>query len=103
MSFSEGSTGVQDLVPVVSSILSAMFSGHTSLRVHAAPLFVLGLKSADSAHLSHLLSLSSQLKAGRQDAVRRREEVSDECSSGVVRVVQEAPGHTWCVFSVCRG
>ena len=27
--------------------------------------------------------------------------MSDECSSGGVRVVQEAQAITWCVFSVC--
>ena len=47
-------------------------------------------------HLSH----SSQDKAERQGVIRRWQEVSDECGSGVVRVVQEAqsiPG----VCSLC--
>ena len=52
--------------------------------------------------LSHLLSHSSQLKAQAQGRIELRQKVSDECSSGVVRVVHEAhsiPG----VCSLCAG
>ena len=51
---------------------------------------------AASPSLSH----SSQNKAERQRWIHRRQVVSDECGSGVVRVVQEAqsiPG----VCSLC--
>ena len=51
---------------------------------------------AASPSLSH----SSQDKAVRQWKIQREQEVSDECGSGVVRVVQEAqsiPG----VCSLC--
>jgi len=44
------------------------------------------------------LSLSSQDKAVYQREMRRREEVSDECSSGVVRVVPSP--HLMCVLCV---
>ena len=44
------------------------------------------------------LSLSSQSKAVYQRWVREREEVSDECSSGVVRVVPSP--HLMCVLCV---
>ena len=53
---------------------------------------------AASPSLSH----SSQDKAGRQGLIESSQEVSDECGSGVVRVVQEAqsiPG----VCSLCAG
>ena len=53
---------------------------------------------AASPSLSH----SSQDKAERQRQIQRSQEVSDECGSGVVRVVQEAqsiPG----VCSLCAG
>ena len=53
---------------------------------------------AASPSLSH----SSQDKAGKQWRIQRLQEVSDECGSGVVRVVQEAqsiPG----VCSLCAG
>ena len=53
---------------------------------------------AASPSLSH----SSQEKAWRQDRIEYDQMVSDECSSGVVRVVQEAqsiPG----VCSLCAG
>ena len=53
---------------------------------------------AASPSLSH----SSQDKAWRQREIQREQEVSDECGSGVVRVVQEAqsiPG----VCSLCAG
>ena len=52
--------------------------------------------------LSHLLSHSSQDKAVAQRMIEARQQVSDECSSGVVRVVHEAhsiPG----VCSLCAG
>ena len=52
--------------------------------------------------LSHLLSHSSQSKARAQGLIELRQKVSDECSSGVVRVVHEAhsiPG----VCSLCAG
>ena len=52
--------------------------------------------------LSHLLSHSSQSKAGTQGLIEDYQRVSDECSSGVVRVVHEAhsiPG----VCSLCAG
>ena len=48
------------------------------------------------------LSHSSQDKEVNQKAIKIREEVSDECSSGVMRV-----GHVdhsipeWCMFFVC--
>ena len=48
------------------------------------------------------LSHSSQEKAEQQGRIEDFQEVSDECSSGVVRVVQEAqsiPG----VCSLCAG
>ena len=51
---------------------------------------------AASPSLSH----SSQDKAGKQRWIQHYQEVSDECGSGVVRVVQEAqsiPG----VCSLC--
>ena len=50
--------------------------------------------------LSHLLSHSSQDKAVVQGWIEAHQRVSDECSSGVVRVVHEAhsiPG----VCSLC--
>ena len=50
--------------------------------------------------LLHLLSLSSQEKAERQRVIKYFEEVSDECSSGMMRVVHVAhsiPG----VCSLC--
>ena len=50
--------------------------------------------------LSHLLSHSSQSKAQAQGRIEFYQQVSDECSSGVVRVVHEAhsiPG----VCSLC--
>ena len=50
--------------------------------------------------LSHLLSHSSQDKARAQRLIEDYQQVSDECSSGVVRVVHEAhsiPG----VCSLC--
>ena len=53
---------------------------------------------AASPSLSH----SSQNKRGRQGWIRDCQRVSDECGSGVVRVVQEAqsiPG----VCSLCAG
>ena len=53
---------------------------------------------AASPSLSH----SSQDKAERQRWIQHHQEVSDECGSGVVRVVQEAqsiPG----VCSLCAG
>ena len=53
---------------------------------------------AASPSLSH----SSQGKAVRQGGIKANQEVSGECGSGVVRVVQEAqsiPG----VFSLCAG
>ena len=53
---------------------------------------------AASPSLSH----SSQDKAWMQGEIQRYQEVSDECGSGVVRVVQEAqsiPG----VCSLCAG
>ena len=53
---------------------------------------------AASPSLSH----SSQEKAGRQGGIEASQRVSDECGSGVVRVVQEAqsiPG----VCSLCAG
>ena len=53
---------------------------------------------AASPSLSH----SSQGKAVEQRVIQRCQEVSDECGSGVVRVVQEAqsiPG----VCSLCAG
>ena len=53
---------------------------------------------AASPSLSH----SSQDKAWRQEAIEDYQRVSDECGSGVVRVVQEAqsiPG----VCSLCAG
>ena len=53
---------------------------------------------AASPSLSH----SSQDKAGKQGLIQWCHEVSDECGSGVVRVVQEAqsiPG----VCSLCAG
>ena len=53
---------------------------------------------AASPSLSH----SSQEKAAWQRLIESRQEVSDECGSGVVRVVQEAqsiPG----VCSLCAG
>ena len=46
------------------------------------------------------LSLFSQYKEGKQWRIQREQGVSDECGSGVVRVVQEAqsiPG----VCSLC--
>ena len=46
------------------------------------------------------LSHSSQNNEDIQKWIKEREEVSDECSSGVMRV-----GHvdySWCVFFVCR-
>ena len=52
--------------------------------------------------LSHLLSHSSQSKADAQMMIEAHQRVSDECSSGVVRVVHEAhsiPG----VCSLCAG
>ena len=52
--------------------------------------------------LSHLLSHSSQDKAWAQEWIEAYQHVSDECSSGVVRVVHEAhsiPG----VCSLCAG
>ena len=52
--------------------------------------------------LSHLLSHSSQDKAWWQEEIEGYQRVSDECSSGVVRVVCEAhsiPG----VCSLCAG
>ena len=51
---------------------------------------------------SSSLSNSSQVKAGKQWWIEWRQGVSDECGSGVVRVVQEAqsiPG----VCSLCAG
>ena len=53
---------------------------------------------AASPSLSH----SSQEKALQQRVIENRQKVSDECGSGVVRVVQEAqsiPG----VCSLCAG
>ena len=53
---------------------------------------------AASPSLSH----SSQGKARKQRLIQDHQEVSDECGSGVVRVVQEAqsiPG----VCSLCAG
>ena len=53
---------------------------------------------AASPSLSH----SSQDKAWRQSMIQHHQGVSDECGSGVVRVVQEAqsiPG----VCSLCAG
>ena len=50
--------------------------------------------------LLHLLSLSSQVKSGYQRGIKYYEEVSDECSSGMMRVVHVAhsiPG----VCSLC--
>ena len=50
--------------------------------------------------LLHLLSLSSQEKARCQRMIKTYEEVSDECSSGMMRVVHVAhsiPG----VCSLC--
>ena len=41
---------------------------------------------AASPSLSH----SSQVNAWRQEDIESRQRVSDECGSGVVRVVQEA-------------
>ena len=52
------------------------------------------------AWLPHLLSLSSQDKAENQGWIRRLEEVSDECSSGVVRVVPSP--YLMCVLCVQR-
>ena len=52
--------------------------------------------------LLHLLSLSSQEKAECQRGIKDKEEVSDECSSGMMRVVHVAhsiPG----VCSLCAG
>ena len=40
--------------------------------------------------VSPSLSHSSQEKAERQGGIENNQEVSDECGSGVVRVVQEA-------------
>ena len=48
------------------------------------------------------LIISSQDRSAYQDVIENHERVSDECSSGVVRVVQEAqsiPG----VCSLCAG
>ena len=55
-----------------------------------------------SMAVSPSLSHSSQEKAGWQKVIEFNQRVSDECSSGVVRVVQEAqsiPG----VCSLCAG
>ena len=52
--------------------------------------------------LLHLLSLSSQVKAEYQREIKYWEGVSDECSSGMMRVVHVAysiPG----VCSLCAG
>ena len=50
--------------------------------------------------LPHLLSLSSQEKARDQGYLEEYEGVSDECSSGAVRVVQEARPYLVCVLCV---
>ena len=50
--------------------------------------------------LLHLLSLSSQEKAKYQRGIKGWEEVSDECSSGMMRVVHVAHLYLVCVLCV---
>ena len=50
--------------------------------------------------LLHLLSLSSQEKAEYQRRIKHYEEVSDECSSGMMRVVHVAHLYLVCVLCV---
>ena len=52
---------------------------------------------AASPSLSH----SSQEKAGRQELIEFNQRVSDECGSGVMRVVQEAQSIPCVPCSLC--
>ena len=89
-----GPPGPRVPVEAILLFLLSKFGGRSWPGVRVANLSVCEMAAigvlvimAASPSLSH----SSQNKALRQGLIENNQEVSDECGSGVVRVVQEAP------------